>query len=212
MIQFSRSKIILSLTGKTCSGKNYLLTKLLETGLFSKLVTTTTREPRETEVRDEDYYFVDFSTAESYIYDERFFEYTLFKNQIYGITTQEISSKLSLPTIPCVILTPDGVSTYRSALRAKNIRLVSVFVDVDDDTIFDRLAKRTLQEVSGSETEAIARQKMKVAFERVVSIQSVEVSWKSIENWDYVLRPDADGNLDLSFVEELKSSLNLQKS
>lgn len=174
--------IVVSISGKTCSGKTYLLNQLLKTGLFNKLVTSTTRHPREGEVEASDYHFIPSSLAEHYINGDRFIEYNVYGNQVYGLTDFELQGKLNEDLIPCVILTPNGVNAYKKLLAEKfGITVISVFIDCPQDLLVDRLAKRILEEPQ------INLDVLKINLDRAISVSLNEQPWKYYREWDLVL-------------------------
>ena len=196
------SKIVLAISGKTCSGKTFLLNQLLATGKFNKLVTSTTRFQREGEKEGLDYHFIQSSHAEFLIDAGKFIEYNVYGNQVYGLTEIELNDKLAEGKIPCVILTPNGVDAYKKLLFEKfGIRVISVFIDCPQQLLIDRLAKRVLAE------ETIDFEVLRTTIDRAISVALHEQGWKSYLEWDLVLN-SATPNLDEQLINFTKQFSN----
>lgn len=83
--------IIIAICGKGCSGKNTLL-KELDSNI-PRLVSCTTRPPREGEKEGEDYYFV----PPSFFEDHTMLTSTVFKGKWhYGIATEKVNPTVNL--------------------------------------------------------------------------------------------------------------------
>ena len=83
-------KCIIVLVGPSGSGKTSIGDVLTAEHGVPKLVTTTTREPRMGEVDGVDYYFREFSELDS----DAFVEQTIYNNNRYGLTKEEVDSRL----------------------------------------------------------------------------------------------------------------------
>ena len=76
--------IVIGICGKSASGKDYTATRLVEEykkiGIpAKKVISYTTRPPREGEVDGVDYHFVDLETFIEMQYDNKFIEHNEFK-------------------------------------------------------------------------------------------------------------------------------------
>jgi guanylate kinase len=197
------SNHVITISGKTCSGKTFLLNQLLETGLFNKLVTSTTRHPREGEKSGEDYHFIQSSLAEHYIEKGSFLEYNLYGNQVYGLTKNELISKLGEGKVPCVILTPNGVEAYRKFLAEEfGLTVVSIFIDCPQDLLVDRLVARVLKE------PVIDEKVLKVNIDRAISVSLNEQHWRNYLDWDLIVSAKSDGVFDkvIKFTKQFSNT------
>ena len=191
-------KYIITISGKTCSGKTYLLNQLLEDESFVKLVTTTTRYPREGEVEGVDYHFIQSSLAEHYINAGKFIESNVHSNQIYGLTEYELSEKLGMDKIPCIILTPNGVELYRRIMPQRGIDVFSVFIDCPIELLVNRLAHRTLENLENSNDKLKV---LETSFTRAIDVLQKESNWINQEfEWDLILTAGEE-----NLVGQLKS-------
>lgn len=180
------NKTVFTISGRTCSGKTYILNKLLETGKFSKLVTSTTRGKRENEADSDDYYFIQSGFAEHLINTNKFVEYNVYGGQVYGLTRYELAEKLAYDEIPCVILTPNGVTAYKEILAKEGINVKSIFIDCCQELVVDRLTTRTLAE-SDLNFDVIS-----TVIYRAMSVAINERDWKDQVDWDLYVNADDD--------------------
>lgn len=211
------NKIVIGLSGKTCSGKTYLLNRLLETGKFSKLITSTSRPPRIGEVDGEDYHFITPLQAEKWIHGNGFFEHVSFgaseNPNTYGLTYHELDRKIAdTSKIPCVILTPSGQQRYEFLLRKLGVKLVKILIDAPEDVLMARLVSRTSNEVvenflsNQSLDPNFVREKINSAVERARSILTVESGWSHVLQWDHVFPSGGDPEKFIEIVESFSNS------
>ena len=131
---------ILILTGKTCSGKNVVLDKLINEHGFHRVVTFTTRPMRDGEVNGETYHFINTDEFVQKMKTGFFAEwkaYTTVEGVWYYGTAMEDLENADDKTV--VILTPDG---YRDIKDKVNGKVVSIYLYANNSTIKKRLKKR----------------------------------------------------------------------
>lgn len=106
--------MIFALCGSSMSGKTTAAKRMEETGLAKRIVTYTTRTPRENEVNGIDYHFVSRGKFKALILEGFFIEYSLFDGvNFYGAPAN------ALPQHPndephTVILDESGIKSLRS--------------------------------------------------------------------------------------------------
>ena len=177
-------KFVVVISGKTCSGKTYTLNRMLENSNYTKLVTSTTREPRAGEVNGIDYHFIQSDLAEHYINNGNFLESNVHGNQIYGLTKIELNEKIDSGQIPCVILTPNGLAEYKKMLEPLGVHVLSFYIDCPEDTLFSRLAERALKDIEQSPTVDV----VKTALLRVKDMVVKESGWDDYKSqYDYIV-------------------------
>jgi len=180
------SNFVVVISGKTCSGKTYALNKMLQNENYTKLVTTTTRAPRDGESEGQDYHFIQSSLAEHYINNDIFLEYNVHGGQVYGLTRFELDGKLKEGKIPCVILTPNGLQPYKEMLAKRGISVLSFYLDCPDEVIFTRLAERTKKDLAWGSLNEI--DVLKNSLLRVKDMVLKEGNWDSYKDqYDYVI-------------------------
>ena len=121
------------LAGASASGKTEVAKELAKTFGITKVITTTTRKMRVGEVNGRDYFFVSKERFEEMIKEGRFVEYTVYNENLYGSTKDQIAEN------KCVVIDPAGLKAY-IALNDPNI--VTFFLDSLEETRFKRMLQR----------------------------------------------------------------------
>lgn len=119
------------LIGTSGSGKNTLAKELEKMG-YTKLVTSTTREMRETEVRDVDYHFVEN------INPEEFVEYIEYAGNRYGLSKKEVEEKMEHYDKLYIIMNIDGYH----ALKKMVPELIGIGLYLTKEKLIERLMLR----------------------------------------------------------------------
>ena len=100
--------MIVILVGESASGKSTLAANLQEFEGFSRIVTYTTRPPRDGERDGIDYHFVTDEKFNEMIANNEFVEYASYRGWQYGTA---INSKITEDIV--VVLTPAGARAFR---------------------------------------------------------------------------------------------------
>lgn len=133
--------MLIILTGKTASGKDTVISKLL-TRLpgFRKVTTTTSRPPRHGEKNGVDYFFISKADFKSKIDRDLFFEYVEYGGNFYG------TEKTQLANIG------QGLIWRIDPSRAGKIRqlidspILVIYLTVPDSVVLERLKKRSFSQ------------------------------------------------------------------
>lgn len=124
--------------GKTASGKSRVVDELVKRG-FKKIVTTTTRPARKSEVDGVDYNFISEEEFEQLINTRYFAEWKKYDAVegvwYYGSPLDEISRA---DNKSIVILTPDGYRDIKDELDDH----IAIYIYANNKTIRSRLSKR----------------------------------------------------------------------
>lgn len=124
--------------GKTASGKSRVVDELVKRG-FKKIVTTTTRPARKSEVDGVDYNFISEEEFEQLINTRYFAEWKKYDTVegvwYYGSPLDEISRA---DNKSIVILTPDGYRDIKDELDDH----IAIYIYTNNKTIRSRLSKR----------------------------------------------------------------------
>ena len=124
--------------GKTASGKSRVVDELVKRG-FKKIVTTTTRPARKSEVDGVDYNFISEEEFEQLINTRYFAEWKKYDTVegvwYYGSPLDEISRS---DNKSIVILTPDGYRDIKDELDDH----IAIYIYANNKTIRSRLSKR----------------------------------------------------------------------
>lgn len=113
------------LIGASASGKSTLQTMLINREpCFKKIVTYTTRPPRDGEVNGVDYHYVSVEKFAELVDSGFFAEHNSYRGWIYGTPKCDLQKDYENHVI---VLTPAG---YRE-FKKNNIEALSVYIDVD---------------------------------------------------------------------------------
>ena len=165
--------IMVILSSPSGAGKTTLVKLLSERDNFYISISHTTRKPREKEVPNKDYFFVDKNEFESLIKDEEFLEYAKVFNNLYGTTRSPVINKLN--DGKNVIFDIDWQGADQIKNKRLRYKLITFFLlPPSKEVLFNRLSNRDMKD------KVIADQRMK-EFERDV------LHWI---NYDYVVIND----------------------
>lgn len=128
------NKKIIILVGPSGSGKTSIGQVLEDKGL-PRLVTTTTRRARHGEVEGEDYYFRDFSESDI----DEFVEQTVYNENRYGLTKQEVDTMLEKYNVVHVSLDKTGAHVLRETYPGETF---TIFVKITEEEMIERMEKR----------------------------------------------------------------------
>ena len=120
---------ILAFMGKSGSGRDFTANYLWEKApyKFHKVVSCTTRPPRDNEVDGKDYHFIDVGSFAGHVLDGSMLEATCYNNDwYYGTCADYLNSN----KINVAVLNPEGI---RRLSENKNVELKVYYVDVFDD-------------------------------------------------------------------------------
>lgn len=155
---------ILTLTGPSCSGKTTLLNELVKNHGYRKIISHTTRYPREGEIQDVDYHFV--SVSEFCVIKEAngFAETVEFGGFHYGISIEELTKQSD--RLPVLICEPTGLINLKIYTdNLPDIKLVKVYIDGNKED----LVCRYLQRITGEEN----LRKTRTQAEHIINIPRV---------------------------------------
>ena len=126
--------------GKTCSGKDTVVNKLISMHGYKKLTTYTSRPKRDGEEQDITYHFIDKSKFKRLIEQDFFAEWktydTEFGTWYYGIALKDLENA---DDNTVVILTPEG---YRDIANKLSMKPKSIYLYANHTTIKNRLIAR----------------------------------------------------------------------
>ncbi|AIO19707.1 Guanylate kinase [Candidatus Izimaplasma bacterium HR1] len=124
---------MLVLVGASASGKTDIAKILIEEYNFKKMVTTTSRKPRQGEVNKVDYNFISKKVFENRMEKDRFLETVCYNNNYYG------TPKKGATNDKVLIVEPDGAnSIYDCEIKDT----VIVLLETEEDTRKERMLER----------------------------------------------------------------------
>lgn len=138
--------MIICILGKSNAGKTVFANYLSKKFNIDKVITTTTRKPREGEINGIHYHFLTREEAESQIAQGRYVEYHRFNAQIYGCRYEDFNMDKN----SFIVITPVG---FRSLKKAFPEQVIGVYIN---PLFFIRLG-RILKRDKGHYREAFKR-------------------------------------------------------
>lgn len=129
--------MIIALVGKTCTGKNTILSELINLG-YESIVTFCTRPKRDGERNGFDYNFIsdsDFETLKAQNYFAETTEYRVATDDIwkYGTARKDLTDN------KVIIVNPEGLKNLKAD---KSLDILTILLLADVGTLWNRLRKR----------------------------------------------------------------------
>lgn len=149
-----KDNLFIVLSGRTASGKDTIIAKILSGyPSFKKLITTTTRAPRDGEKIGIDYKFIMEEEFRRKINEGEFLEYVEYGGNFYGTEKSQILLALDYSVIWKIDPSRSGEirqfieGSFPSTISSQLLRnLLVIYLTVDDATILQRLKQRGLSE------------------------------------------------------------------
>lgn len=218
---FDRPTLV-TLTAPTCSGKSHLLNEVTARGLFSRIVSTTTRAQRPGETPGIDYHYISVERSKQMEEAGEFFELIEFNGTRYGVTHAEMTRRMAGAQAPIVILEPQGLDIYQRKCNERGWGIFKVFVHTTESVRLQRLLQRTLDATCGAIStlnpapgrytqtffdEGAESAKKVIASavtehqRRLLSITGDERHWANRFTWDAIV-PGDDVEKAISMIEQ----------
>lgn len=154
MIKYN--KLLITLTGHTCSGKNYFLEKVIANFGLNRIVSCTSRPMREGEVEGYDYYFCDQNEMfNNFFYNMKYIENILIGKYSYAVTQEEFEKKVTEETPGIIIVTPEGVKQYKKICDDYKVKMISFFIYTPQEIRKERFIKRALTELQNKDANEV---------------------------------------------------------
>lgn len=151
------------LVGASASGKTEVAKRLKQLFGTKKVVTHTTRSPREGEINHVDYHFVSEEEFNQHKNEGAFVETTLYNGHLYGTSKKEIADDKVL------IVDPQGLVHFKSL---NDPRIVAFFMDASRRTRRHRMIQR------GDDPKA--------ANERITT-DDEKFNLRTVTNYDFII-------------------------
>ncbi|MBH5319477.1 guanylate kinase [Paenibacillus sp. GSMTC-2017] len=132
---------IIVLFGPSAAGKSEIQ-KNLSAMNFPKIITATTRQPREYEKDGVHYHFLDRKTFETYMEQQMFVEWTEYNNEWYGTLKSSVEEIIRGNSAGHIIMDLRGVQS----LKEQFTNIVSVYIGANIESITRRLHDRNSPE------------------------------------------------------------------
>ena len=165
--------VMIVLSSPSGAGKTTLVNLISKLDKFEISISHTTRQPRQNEVPNKDYYFVSKEKFQRLIKDGEFLEYAKVFNNLYGTTRTPVIDKLNKGINVLFDIDWQGADQIKN--KKLNYKLITFFIlPPSKKVLFERLSNRDMQD------KLIAEERMK-QFSRDV------LHWI---NYDYVVIND----------------------
>lgn len=175
---------IIALFGKSGAGKdtiqNYLLKK--RRNMFHRIVSCTTRPPRERERRGVDYHFISEEVFMDGMMKEEFIEALEFNNWFYGAKVNALDSE----KINIGIFTPEGIHALLDTAGCYDLEVLPIYIECNDK---ERLLRALNRETNPDIGEIIRR------------YSADEADFAEIDYDFATIRNDTDWMTEADFVE-----------
>jgi guanylate kinase len=138
----TQNKIIFVVSGPSGAGKTEVITKAIANSrVVEKVITTTTRTPRENEKNHVDYHFVSKEKFEEKIKNKELLEWNLHHGNYYGTTIRSFQDVTQKGKNPVLILDPNGAEKIRKMFGKENT--VLIFIKPENvEELKERMTKR----------------------------------------------------------------------
>ncbi len=165
--------VMIILSSPSGAGKTTLVRLLSKLKNFEISISHTTRQPRQDEVPNKDYYFVDEEKFKRLIKNQEFLEYAKVFDNLYGTTRTPVIDNLNKGKNVLFDIDWQGADQIKN--KGLDYKLISFFIlPPSKDVLFERLSNRDMKD------KLIAEERMK-QFSRDV------LHWI---NYDYVVIND----------------------
>ena len=183
--------IMVILSSPSGAGKTTLVNLLSEKDNYKISISHTTRQPREGEIPDKDYFFVDDKEFKRLIYNQEFLEYAKVFNNFYGTSRSPVINNLNSGKNVLFDIDWQGADQIKN--KKLDYKLITFFIlPPSKEILFERLSNRHMKD------KLIVDQRMQ-QFERDV------LHWI---NYDYVVINDELKNCYL----KIKNLINAEIS
>lgn len=204
-IKFDKPTLV-TFTAPTCAGKTYIFDHLTlgKEPMCTRIISTTTRKPRQGEIEGVHYYFISEEQSKAMEAAGDFAELVVFRGVRYGVTKAEMAAKMNGELTPLVILEPNGVKQYEELCEQNGWDIFKVFVQVSEETRIGRLSGRTAMDIRNKVEKLMTggpgapiilpalmltaiEEQLAIHTDRLTSIVGEERTWYDSNVWDAVV-------------------------
>ncbi len=139
--------VMVILSSPSGAGKTTLVRLLSQKPNFEISISHTTRQPRENETHNKDYYFVEEKEFKRLIKNEEFLEYAKVFNNLYGTTRTPVIDKLNKGKNVLFDIDWQGADQIKN--KRLDYKLITFFIlPPSKEVLFERLLNRHLNDKS----------------------------------------------------------------
>ena len=137
--------VMIILSSPSGAGKTTLVKLLSEVKDFEISISHTTRQPRQNEVNEKDYYFVDQEKFKRLIQNEEFLEYAKVFNNYYGTTRTPVIDYLNRGKNVLFDIDWQGADQIKN--KRLDYKLITFFIlPPSKEVLFERLSNRDMKD------------------------------------------------------------------
>ena len=137
--------VMIILSSPSGAGKTTLVNLLSKLENFEISISHTTRQPRQNEVSDKDYYFVSEEKFQRLIKNQEFLEYAKVFNNFYGTTRTPVIDKLNKGKNVLFDIDWQGADQIKN--KKLDYKLITFFIlPPSKDVLFERLSNRDMKD------------------------------------------------------------------
>lgn len=135
----NNNDILITITGRSGSGKSTIEKMLVNNCGYRRAISHTSREPRMNEANGKDYYFVGKEIMLTMYAEGKLAEFIEYNGNLYGVSVDELMNS------QVIVIEPTGLKQVKEKMKDKK-KIVSFFLDVSEQTMYNRMKKRGDQE------------------------------------------------------------------
>ena len=194
--------IMIILSSPSGAGKTTLVNLLSKSSNFKISISHTTRQPRENEEPDKDYYFVDEKEFERLINNQEFLEYAKVFSNLYGTTRTPVIDKLNKGKNVLFDIDWQGADQIKN--KKLDYKLITFFIlPPSKEILFKRLSNRDMKD------KLIVEERMKqferdvlhwINYDYVVINNDLNECYKKITNLIDAVINNGSKDYDLDFI------------
>ena len=137
--------VMIILSSPSGAGKTTLVNLLSKLDNFIVSISHTTRQPRENEIQNKDYYFVNENEFKRLINNQEFLEYAKVFNNFYGTTRSPVINKLSNGKNVLFDIDWQGADQIKN--KKLDYKLITFFIlPPSKKVLFERLSNRDMKD------------------------------------------------------------------
>ena len=196
--------VMVILSSPSGAGKTTLVSLLSKSDNFEISISHTTRKPRQNEIPDKDYYFVDEDKFKRLINNQEFLEYAKVFNNFYGTTRTPVIDKLNKGKNVLFDIDWQGADQIKN--KKLDYKLISFFIlPPSKEVLFRRLSNRDMKD------KLIVEERMKqfsrdvlhwINYDYVVINEDLEKCYAKISDLIYAEISNGSKDYDPEFIRK----------
>ena len=187
----NKDGVMIILSSPSGAGKTTLVGLLSQNSDFEISISHTTREPRQNEIQDKDYYFVNENEFKRLIRNEEFLEYAKVFNNLYGTTRTPVIERLDKGKHVLFDIDWQGADQIKN--KKLDYKLITFFIlPPSKEVLFQRLSNRHKEDNN-------------MVKERMDQFKYDVLHWI---NYDYVVINDTLNNCFTKILNLINAELN----